>query len=412
MKLAWKIAKRYLVAKKSHNMINLISGMSVIGVSIGTMGLIIVLSVFNGFGNLVLELYNSFDPDIVITPKEGKTFLPEKASVSLIRNLKAVEAVTYSLEENALLRYREHQYIATVKGVDASFVKTSDLATKIVDGSYYLQKDSVNFMLLGGQIAYSLGLSLEDPLHSVSVFMPKKGLDASTAITDPTAAFSQRNISASGVFSIQQDFDSKYVIVPIQFMRELTENYEGVSSLEIKLATGNDEKEVISVIKKIVGNNFDVKNRLEQHDFLYKILKSEKFAVYLILGFILLIAAFNLFGTLSILILDKRKDIAILMNLGASLKLVQTIFLLEGLLVSIGGAMIGMILGAIICALQQTFGILKLDTTGSFLIDAYPVSMEYQDFFIVFIIVFTIGFAASWYTSQQIVKRQVASQLV
>lgn len=412
MKLAWTIAKRYLVAKKSHNMINLISGMSVIGVGIGTMGLIIVLSVFNGFGNLVLELYNSFDPDVRITLIEGKTFLPEEASVSLIRKVKGVEAITFSLEENALLRYNEHQYIATVKGVDESFMKTSKLDDKIVDGDYFLQKDSINFMILGGQIAYSLGLHINDPTHSISVFMPKKGLDASTAMLDPTSAFSQRNISASGIFSVQQDFDSKYVIVPIEFMRELTGIDQGITALEIKFAKDANEQLTMATINKIAGNKFDVKGRLQQHDFLYKILKSEKFAVYLILGFILLIAAFNLFGTLSILILDKRKDITILMNMGSSLKLVQTIFLLEGLLVSVGGALIGMLLGAIICFLQQTFGLLKLNNGGGFLIDAYPVAMEAQDFLIVFAIVFSIGFIASWYTSHQIVKRQIPKQLI
>jgi len=412
MKLAWKIAKRYLVAKKSHNMINLISGMSVIGVGIGTMGLIIVLSVFNGFGNLVLQLYDSFDSDVRITAIEGKTFLPDQASISLIRKIKAIDAVTYSLEENALLRYNEHQYIATVKGVDASFINTNKLKDKIVDGDYFLKKDSINFMLVGGQIAYTLGLRVNDPLHSISVFMPKKGLDASTAMIDPSSAFSQRNISASGIFAVQQDFDSKYVIVPIEFMRELTEIDKGVSALEVKLKPGINESEVITIIKTMAGNKFDVKGRLEQHDFLYKILSSEKFAVYLILGFILLIAAFNLFGTLSILILDKRNDITTLMNLGASIKLVQNIFLLEGLLVSIGGALIGMLMGSIICFLQQTFGILKLDSNGGFLIDAYPVAMELQDFAIVFVIVFVLGFAASWYTSSQIVKRQVPKQLI
>ena len=381
-----------------------------VGVAVGTFGLIVVLSVFNGFGNLVLELYNSFDPDIVITPKEGKTFLPEKASVSLIRNLKAVEAVTYSLEENALLRYREHQYIATVKGVDASFVKTSDLATKIVDGSYYLQKDSVNFMLLGGQIAYSLGLSLEDPLHSVSVFMPKKGLDASTAIMDPNAAFSQRNISASGVFSIQQDFDSKYVVVPLRFARELIGQDKNISAIEIKLNNGVNEASVIEKIKSSRNfgrKNFEVKDRLQQHDFIYKILRSEKLAVFLILSFILLIATFNIIGSLTMLIIEKKKDIAILLSMGVDIPMIKKIFLLEGLFISLSGAISGLILGALICFAQQTFGIIKLENAEAFIVDAYPVSMQAIDFVIVFVTVFVIGFCAAWFTSSQLVKKQI-----
>ncbi|CAN5389202.1 FtsX-like permease family protein [soil metagenome] len=412
MSLAWSIARRYLVAKKSHNIINIISLVSVVGVGVGSMGLIIVLSVFNGFGNLVLSLYNSFDPDIRITAVASKTFQPEAASLTLIQKIKGVESVTYCLEENALLRYRDRQYIATVKGVSPEFFKTSSLKDKMLDGKLMLEKDSVSYMLLGGQIAYSLGLQLNDPIHKVAVYMPQKGMDPSVAMLDPSSAFVQENITPAGVFSIQQDFDSKYVIVPLSFAESITGSAGKVSSLEIKLSSDADAGEMKMLIAKLTGTKFKVSDRLEQHEFLYKILRSEKAGVYLILGFILLIATFNVFGTLTILIIDKRNDINMLMNMGANLHLIQKIFLLEGLFISLGGALSGMIIGALICGIQQQFGIITLQNSGAFLTEAYPVDMQAQDFLLVLTIVLIIGFSAAWYTSRQIVRRQVPANLL
>ena len=408
MNLSWTIARRYLVAKKSQNIINIISWVSVIGVGVGTLGLIIVLSVFNGFGNLVLSLYNSFDADIRITPAIGKTFDPGQIHLDQLKKNSNVDVVTFCLEENALLRYREKQYIATVKGVSESFFSSSEIKNKIIAGDAVLQRDSSDYMILGGQIAYSLGLRIGDPFNTIAVYMPLKGMDASTALIDPASAFAQKNIQTSGVFSIQQDFDSKYVIVPIRFMRTLTGNEKGISAIEIKLKQNTNNEDAANELQKIAGEKFDVKGRLRQHDFLYKILKSEKIGVYLILGFILMIAAFNLFGTLTMLIIDKREDIKVLMNMGATLQMIQRIFLMEGLMISLVGAFSGMILGAIICGLQQTFGFVRLEHSEGFITESYPVAMQVGDFVMVFIIVFVIGFAATWYTSRQIVKRQVS----
>lgn len=412
MKLAWKIAKRYFVARKSHHIINIISLVSVIGVAVGTMGLIIVLSVFNGFGDLVLSLYNSFNPDIRITPVKGKTFDPDSSAFPLITAMKEVKAVTFTLEENALLRYRERQYIATVKGVSDAFTETSDLQSKIIDGSALLKEGERDFLIAGGHIAWSLGMRPDDPLHTVGVYMPRKEIDAGTAMLDPSSAFSSRTIATSGVFSVQQDFDSKYVIVPLRFMRELTGTDKNITSMEIAAVPGTDLKILTEKIRAATGNRYEVKDRAMQNDFLYKILKSEKLAVYLILGFILLIAAFNVFGTLTMLILDKRDDIRVLGNLGADSGLIRRVFLLEGLLISIGGALIGMITGALICGIQQYTGVIKLEQAEGFLVDAYPVRMYVPDFLIVFGIVFIIGFTASWFTSRHIVTRQMQSQII
>ena len=327
--LAWKIARRYFAAKRSHHLINIISKISVAGVCVGTMGLIIVLSVFNGFGNLVLSMYDSFDPDIVITPAKGKFFIPEDAQIEKIKALSFVSVTTYTLEENVLLRYNERQFIATMKGVSESYFKSSDLQSKIIDGSPILRHADLNFMIPGAGIAYSLGLKLNDPVSRINVYLPKKGIDPSSALLNPDDAFSQRTIAASAVFSVQQDFDNKFAIVPIDFIREMMGEEKKISSVEIKLKKGVDQQEAAQQIQQVTGANFKVKDRYQQHDFLYKILKSEKAGVYLILCFILLIATFNVFGSLTMLIIDKKKDILSLINMGASVSFIKKVFFIS-----------------------------------------------------------------------------------
>jgi lipoprotein-releasing system permease protein len=408
--LAFQIARRYLVAKKSHQAINIISMVSLIGVMVGTMGLIIVLSVFNGFGNLVLSLFNSFDPDIKITSVYSKTFDPDSAGISAIRKLSAVKYVNESLEENALLRYGERQFIATIKGVSEDFLKSTAISDKLLDGEAVLQQGDTNFAIVGGQIAYSLGIHLDDPLHSIGVYIPRRDVNYQSTL-DPSEAFNGRNIYASGVFGIQQDFDSKYVLVPLRWAREIIGREKNISSLEIALTEGSDAEATVEEIKKITGNRFDVKDRYRQHDFLYKILRSEKLAVFMILGFILLIATFNIIGTLTMLIIEKKKDIIILLSMGADLRLIKRIFLFEGLLISLSGAIAGLILGAGICYIQQAFGVIRLENAENFVVNSYPVLMQGSDFVLVFVTVFAIGAAAAWYTADAIVKKQVPATM-
>jgi len=410
--LAWKIARRYFAAKRSHHLINIISKISVAGVCVGTMGLIIVLSVFNGFGNLVLSMYDSFDPDIVITPAKGKFFIPEDAQIEKIKALSFVSVTTYTLEENVLLRYNERQFIATMKGVSESYFKSSDLQSKIIDGSPILRHADLNFMIPGAGIAYSLGLKLNDPVSRINVYLPKKGIDPSSALLNPDDAFSQRTIAASAVFSVQQDFDNKFAIVPIDFIREMMGEEKKISSVEIKLKKGVDQQEAAQQIQQVTGANFKVKDRYQQHDFLYKILKSEKAGVYLILCFILLIATFNVFGSLTMLIIDKKKDILSLINMGASVSFIKKVFFIEGLLISVFGAGIGMLIGGGVCYLQQRFEIIKLGDAENFVTNSYPVAMQLNDFLLVTTIVLTIGGIAAFITSRLIVKRQLENTII
>ncbi len=403
------IARRYLFARKSHHIINIISGVSVAGVTIGTMALIVVLSVFNGFENIVVSLFNSFDPDLKITVNEGKTFNNVDLPAADIRKIPGVVRYTEVVEENALLRYGEKQYIATIKGVDDGFINKNPIDSMIAEGDFVLTRGENNFAVVGYGVAYFLGINLNNVNEFLTVYVPKRG---SSFSVNPEEAFNTQMIYPSGIFSIQQDFDSKYVIVPLRFARGLLDYKNEVTSVEIGLAKGADLDKVQSEVKKLSGLKFTVKNRFEQQEVLYKIMKSEKWAVFLILAFILLIATFNVIGSLSMLILDKTEDIAVLRSMGADNKLIRKIFLTEGLFISLGGALLGLILGFIICFIQQKFGIIRLQSAdSSFVISAYPVQMKILDFVYVFLTVFAIGIATAWYPVRQISKKHLKVKL-
>jgi len=398
------IAKRYIIAKKSHNIINIISAISLGGIAVGTMALIIVLSVFNGFESLVTSLFNSFNPDIKIAVVAGKTFNFSSFPHDKVMHIQGVQYMTGCLEENALVKYKSKQHIVTIKGVTNEFEKTSDIKEMIIDGEYYLKKGSNNFAIVGQGVAYNLNLQLNDYENPLNLYAPKRTTSNSMNYED---AFNNLIIVPSGVFSIQQDFDSKYIIVPLNFARELFGYKDELSSLEIKTKSGYDNKKIQKEIQNIIGNKFSVKNRFEQEELLFKIMKSEKLAAFLILSFILLIAIFNVIGSLSMLIIDKNKDIIILQGLGADNRMVRKIFLTEGLILTISGAIIGLILGYVVCWLQQTFGLIKIPAAGTLVIDSYPVKMLLKDFINVLLIVLVVGFIAAWYPVKYISRKYI-----
>ena len=403
------IARRYLFARKSHHIINVISGVSVAGVTIGTMALIVVLSVFNGFENIVVSLFNSFDPDLKITVNEGKTFDNNSLPSGEIKKIPGVVRYTEVVEENALLRYGEKQYIATIKGVDDGFINKNPIDSMIAEGDFVLTRGENNFAVVGYGVAYFLGINLNNVNEFLTLYVPKRGNRFSV---NPEEAFNTQMIYPSGIFSIQQDFDSRYIIVPLRFARGLLDYKNEVTSVEIGLAKGADLDKIQSEVKKLSGSKFTVKNRFQQQEVLYKIMKSEKWAVFLILAFILLIATFNVIGSLSMLILDKTEDIAVLRSMGADNKLIRKIFLTEGLFISLGGAVLGLLLGFIICFIQQKFGIVRLQSAdSSFVIQAYPVRMKILDFIYVLLTVFAIGIATAWYPVRQISKKHFKVKL-
>lgn len=402
--LSFFIAQKYFVSRKSHRVINILSFVSVISVAVGSAGLIIVLSVFNGFGDLVVSLYDSFDPDIKITPRTGKTFYPDESSLEKIKSTEGVNAVIRSLEENALLRYRDRQFIARVKGVDEKFVLHSGVKDKIAEGEMLLQSGDTNYAVIGGGVAYTLSVQLDDLFSSLQIYMPKPGKNISL---NPEEAFTQQSLIVSGIFSIQQDFDSRYILVPLRMTQELTGKESELSAIEIMTAENADVSKIKEQVKQIAGEKFYVKDRSEQHDFLYRILNSEKLAVFFILSFILLIATFNIIGTLSMVVIEKKNDIAILLSMGAELNAIKKIFLLHGILINFTGAFTGLVLGFLVCIAQQQFGLIKIENSESFVIENYPVLMKVSDFIYVFITVAAIGLIASWIASYSMVRKQV-----
>jgi lipoprotein-releasing system permease protein len=404
MNLPFFIAKRYILSKKSTNVINIISAISILGVAVGTMSLIIVLSVFNGFDSLIKSLFSSFDPDLKITVVEGKTFNSDSIIFDNIKKMESIKEYVEVLEENAFLIYDEKNIIATVKGVSDNFSEMNGIDSMIYDGDFILKDDVRNYAVVGYGIAYNLSIGLNFA-SSLNIWIPKR----KEKITfEADKAFNNRYIQPSGIFSVQQEYDNKYVIVPIDFAREMLEyDYGAVSSVEIKIDESYDIDAIKKQIQNIIGNNFEVKNRYQQHELLYKIMKSEKWAIFLILSFILIILSFNVIGSLTMLIIDKKKDILILRNIGADDNLIKKIFILEGWLISAIGAVIGLILGALICFLQQKFSFIQFPSTGTFIINAYPVRLQALDFIYTLITVFAIGFIVAWYPVRYITKKHL-----
>lgn len=401
MNFSFYIAKRYLFARKSKNVINIISAISVVGVSIGTMALIVILSVFNGFDNLVQSLFNSFDPDIKITIKEGKTFSSGAERIQNLKKLKGVLYMSEIIEENALLKYDDRQYIVTVKGVSDEFINMSGIDSMIIDGKFILKENRNNFAVIGQGVALNLAVGLNF-ITPINIYVPKRTHKASL---NPEKAFSRKYIFPSGIFAIQQDFDSRYIIVPIDFARDLLDYSNEVSAIELKLDPVFNKNKIQEEIKKHLGTGYEVKNRFEQQELLYKIMKSEKWAIFLILTFILIIASFNVIGSLTMLIIEKKKDIDTLRSLGTNLSVLRKIFLFEGWMISILGAILGLMTGTIICWIQQHFGLIKIQGSDSFVIDTYPVNIELPDFIYIFLTVLFIGYLAAWYPVRYITRK-------
>lgn len=407
MNLSLFIAKRYLVSKKSHNAINIISGVALGGIAIGTMALIIVLSTFNGISDLVKSLYNSFGADIQITASKGKTFLPTGVRFDSIRHLKTVKYFNETMQDKALLKYGDQQVLANIKGVGNSFAAMTHFDTLIREGKYYLKNGDSYYGEFGIGVADQLGVNSSDENYTgISCYAPKRGIENSSI--NPEDAITQMPLYRSGIFSINDDFDSRYVIVSIDFARQLFDYHDSsVTAVEIGLADPLTSASVKEKIKSILGNDYTVKDRSEQNELLFKTLKSEKLWTFIILAFILLIATFNIVGSLSMLIIDKQKDIAILHNMGAEMKSIQRIFMYEGVLITVLGTAIGMALGTVVCLIQIKFKLVPM--TGSFVVDAYPVSMQFSDYIYVLACVLLIGFLASWYPVRVFTAKKIAT---
>lgn len=407
MKLSLYIARRYLFAKKSRNAINVISAISVAGVTVGTMALITILSVFNGLEEMVRSIFSTSDPQIKIAPAKGKVFIPDSLMLKRLAGTEGVEIYALTLEENALLRYEEQQYIATVKGVSLNYAEVTDLDTAMWDGNFTLLGENGRpYAVAGLGVANYLGMRLNF-VSPLAIYIPdRKARIRGT----PDNEFTRKYIYMSGIFAVEQEFDSKYVFLPLDFARELLDYKDEVSSIEVRMKPGADEKRTQNAIREVMGDQFVVQNRYEQQEMFYKVMKAERLAIFVILTFILVIASFNIIGSLTMLIIEKERDINILRSLGADNRLIKRIFIYEGWMISFIGTVTGLLLGFILCAAQQHFGIVKL-AGESLLIDAYPVRMQLSDFLIVAATVLAIGYAAAWYPVHYLSRRHLKGNI-
>lgn len=400
-----RIARRYLFSKKSHNTINIISGISATGVAIGTIALIVVLSVLNGFESLVANMFSSFDPDLKITAVQGKTFDINTNEFEQLKKMKSVAVFTEVVQENALLRFKDKQMPATVKGVSSNFAQLTQIDSIIYDGAFILNDGAFERAVPGIGVARMLGLGAHfiDPLY---IYVPKR--TAKINLLRPDKSINEAGTFVSGIFSVQQlIYDDQVVLVSLELARELFE-YDSatVSSLELKIAADADFRKTQQQIQTLLGNKYNVKDRYQQQESFFSIMKIEKWITFLILSFILLIASFNIIGSLSMLIIDKKNDIETLRNIGANNRLIKQIFLFEGWMISATGAIIGIIIGVGITLAQQHFGLLKLGS--GYVVDAYPVVLQFTDAVLVFVTVVVMGWLAAWYPVRYISRNKAA----
>jgi len=379
--------------------INIISGISMVGVAIGSAALIIILSVFNGFEHVILSLYSNFSPEIKIEPRLGKTFDPNTVYFHDLEKDPGVFSFTRVLQEKVLVKYNDKPIIGTIMGVDSGFTKNKQLDSIILSGKFLLKKNGEYLAVIGATIQNSLSISVIDQLAQIEIYSPRR--DAGTGPT-PLDEFVVRTITPAGVFGVTDDFDDR-VIAPIEFVRGLLYEPKNVSSLEINYKKGTDLQAVQLAIQNKIGKTFTVKNRFEQNTELYKTLNYERWFIFMILTFVLIIAIFNIIGSLTMLVIDKRKDIAILTSLGANKKLIQGIFFFEGMMISAIGCVVGIGFGLIFCLLQKQFGMVKMGSKMSAL-DAYPIAIRSLDFVLVFLTVGIISVIASGISSRLSIK--------
>lgn len=406
MNFPFYIARRYLFSKKSTNVINIISGISVVGVAVATMAMVVTLSVFNGFSDLVATLFTAFDPQIELTPKEGKTAPADDSLLTKVKELPQIAVATESVEDMALAIYGDRQAMVNIKGVEDNFDKLTHIREILYgEGEYELHAADLDYGILGVRLAEQLGTGYRfyEPLR---IYAPRR--EGQVDLTDPSDGFVSEELYSPGVlFSVQQaKYDKNYILTSIAFARRIFDQQGMVSSLELRLKTGSDFESVKAEIQRIAGERYYVKDRYEQQDDTFRIMKIEKLIAYIFLTFILMVACFNIIGSLSMLIVDKRDDVVTLRNLGANDQQITQVFLFEGRMISAMGAVIGIIIGLLLCWLQQTFGIIALGSSaGSFIVDAYPVSVHYTDVVIVFVTVIVVGFLSVWYPVRYFSKR-------
>ena len=390
MRLPLFIAKRYLFAKKSHNVINIISAISAIGMAIGTAALIIIMSIYNGFDSLIKSMMSNVEPDLLITPATGKSFIPEGDTYDWIYEQECVKNMCSVVQEQVFISYDGQQGLATVKGVDWIYEGESPIRDHLREGEFLMHRGDVPLAAVGIGLAYQMGISPRF-LTPIEIYFPSRTRRIS--MTNPAASLESIKVWPSCTFSVNTEVDSKLMLIPIEEMRELLEYEDEVSAIEIRTSEGTSSKELALLQKEIgerLGPDYKVKNRFQQNESLYKMMKYEKADIYMILIFVIIIIAFNIFGSLSMLIIEKDEDILTLRSLGARERLIKRIFVLEGWMISLTGLAAGLVVGIGFALIQQHFGLIKMP--GSFIIQAYPVILSFWDILLTIAGVALIGY--------------------
>lgn len=400
------IARRYLFAKKSHHAINIISGISVLGVAVATMAMVVTLSVFNGFQDLVADLFTAFDPELRVTLTDGQTVSTKDPALLQLKKHEAVDVYTPVLEGQALVVQDGRQQVVTIKGVADNITEQAHIQEILYgDGSFCLHADVLEYGILGIQLAQQLGLPayFENPLQ---VYAPKPGERVNMG--NPLSSFNHEELQSPGVVFVvrQAKYDANYILTSLGFAQRLFERQGRVSGVEIKVKEGFKADKTKQQLQALLGERFKVQDRYEQQDDIFRVMRIEKLISHVFLSFILLVACFNIIGSLSMLMIDKRQDIRTLRSLGANDAQISTIFRLEGHIISLAGALLGLLLGTILCWVQQEYGLVTMgDSEGSFIVDAYPVSVYLTDILLVLVTVLVVSWLAIWYPVNYLSKK-------
>ncbi len=405
MNLSFFIAKRYLISKKSNNAINIISWISIVAIALTTGALVVVLSAMNGLTGVVADLYNAIETDLKITSVNSKYIKNKEEIEKKIKSISEINGVSYSLEENALIKLDDKQAVITVKGVDANFKNLTKFDTVVNEGVYRFEYNNQFYGVFGKGIANKLGINVNDFISPISIYAPKRGKFEGI---NPEDAFNKITISPGGVFSLNDDFDYKYVLIDLSEAQSLFDCKDEVSVIELNITDKSKLNAIQEKLQTLLGNDYLVKNRYQANDVLFKTLEIEKLWVFLILAFILVIATFNIIGSLTMLIIEKKKDIKTLYNLGADQQFIKSIFMKEGFLITFVGAMSGLFIGLIICLIQQKFHVVTFD--DQYVIPYYPIIMELKDFVWILGVVMIIGFLAALYPVRVFTKNDLVHQ--
>ncbi len=391
MNTSFFIAKRYFLSKKKRNFINVITIMSVVGVMLGSMALIVVLSVFNGLEDLIRSIYGSFDPHLKITVVEGKSFILDSATFNKVKNLTTISYLTEVVEDNALVKYAEKQTLVKLKGVSSEFTKQFGLNKFIVEGKSGFDDKGIPCALIGRGVQYKLGVDMDNRFYQLQFWYPK---NQKKLQLNPQEAFNAANLYPGGIFALEKQYDDYYIFVPLNFVVELMDYGKKRTALEINLKDISLIEEVKTQLQNILGPQFSIKTIEEQHSSMLRAIKIEKLFVYITFTFIMAVSSLNIFFTLTMLAIEKKKDMDMLYNLGADSSIIRNIFLYEGLIIGSIGAIVGLLLGGTICYLQQEYGFVSMGTETS-LINSYPVKMRLNDFLLTGAIIFSVTIGIS-----------------